>query len=48
MAVLVTTIHAVPLRKSFEVRIGCSAWMPGTMGERSDAVLRTALAGHDA
>ena len=22
-------------------------WMPGTIGERSDAVLRTAMAGHD-
>ena len=22
-------------------------WMPGTIGERSDAVLRTAKAGHD-
>jgi hypothetical protein len=26
---------------------GLKTWMPGTIGERSDAVLRTAMAGHD-
>jgi hypothetical protein len=27
--------------------LGWKTWMPGTIGERSDAVLRTAMAGHD-
>jgi len=37
MAGLVPAIHAYLLK----------TWMPGTIGERSDAVLRTAMAGHD-
>jgi hypothetical protein len=35
-----TAIHALEARQG-------KAWMPGTIGERSDAVLRTAMAGHD-
>jgi hypothetical protein len=38
MAGLVPAIH---------VFLEAKAWMPGTIGERSDAVLRTAMAGHD-
>jgi hypothetical protein len=38
MAGLVPAIHVFLVAKT---------WMPGTIGERSDAVLRTAMAGHD-
>jgi hypothetical protein len=38
MAGLVPAIHVLATGK---------AWMPGTIGERSDAVLRTTMAGHD-
>jgi hypothetical protein len=41
MAGLVPAIH-VFLRGD-----ASKTWMPGTIGERSDAVLRTAMAGHD-
>jgi hypothetical protein len=39
MAGLVPAIHASLYY--------AKAWMPGNIGERSDAVLRTAMAGHD-
>ena len=41
MAGLVPAIHA------FTVQARSKTWMPGTIGERSDAVLWTAMAGHD-
>jgi hypothetical protein len=38
MAGLVPAIH---------VFLAAKTWMPATIGERSDAVLRTAMRGHD-
>jgi hypothetical protein len=41
MPALVAGIHALLLSANVK------AWMAGTIGERSDAVLRTAMPGHD-
>jgi hypothetical protein len=40
MAGLVPAIHVFSLAPA-------KTWMPGNIGELSDAVLRTAMAGHD-